>query len=335
MTAFASETASQSASSGRSAFPTMAGVYPLPPGLGRFPILRVEDFVDCMPQLWRDVGGVFIPMYQREALWISFSAASWKPMQSPCRSVVSTPSRENPTTPGCIRNRRIISCAQTSPGWMASTPGLAQSASLSRCRLEQVTPLNHSWERRRLAAFKSQSLSPSQEDFLISHRLSTRGPVPMSRLQATDLTMGLGAGGSIRQKIYRDPYGVETWEPQPQARICVHIVNSLQFERITGSKPPATPIDAKSYSESSLPWFDLYDETLDAVSPPSSLATAGTVAERDAELGTTCNDDSFEVPDSKILKLHGEGGAQPSPASPRASAHKSEKMKGESQWPED
>ena len=48
--------------------------------------------------------------------------------------------------------------------------------------------------------------------------------------------MGLGAGGSIRQKIYRDPYGVETWEPQPQARICVHIVNSLQFERITGSQ---------------------------------------------------------------------------------------------------
>ena len=25
------------------------------------------------------MGGVFIPMYQREALWISFSAASWKP----------------------------------------------------------------------------------------------------------------------------------------------------------------------------------------------------------------------------------------------------------------
>ena len=30
--------------------------------------------------------------------------------------------------------------------------------------------------------------------------------------------MGLGAGGSIKQKIYRDPYGVEAWEPQPQAR---------------------------------------------------------------------------------------------------------------------
>ena len=61
--------------------------------------------------------------------------------------------------------------------------------------------------------------------------------------------MGLGAGGSIRQKIYRDPYGLEVWEQQPQARICVHIVNSLQFEQITGRRPPPTPINAKSYSE--------------------------------------------------------------------------------------
>ena len=136
--------------------------------------------------------------------------------------------------------------------------------------------------------------------------------------------MGLGAGGSIKQKIYRDPYGIDTWEPQSQARVCVHIVNSLQFEHLTGSTPPPTPIDAKAYSESSLPWFDLYDEALDAVSPPASLATAKRVAARDAELGQSSNDGSFEVANSKILKLHGEGGAQSSPGSPRASARKSE-----------
>jgi hypothetical protein len=162
----------------------------------------------------------------------------------------------------------------------------------------------------------------------------TRDPAPLSRLQESEFRMGLGAGGSIRQKIYRDPYGVEAWEPQPQARICVHIVNSSQFEHITGSKPPPTPIDAKLYGESGLPWFDLYDETLEAVAPPSTLATARTVAERDAELGNTRSEESFEVPDSRILKLHGEGGAQPSPVSPRASARKSEKMKGERRWPE-
>ena len=31
-------------------------LYPLPPGFGRFPILRVEDFQDRVPQLWREAG---------------------------------------------------------------------------------------------------------------------------------------------------------------------------------------------------------------------------------------------------------------------------------------
>ena len=47
--------------------------YPLPPGLGRFPVEHVDDFADKLPVPWRAHGGAFIPMYQSEALWINFS----------------------------------------------------------------------------------------------------------------------------------------------------------------------------------------------------------------------------------------------------------------------
>ena len=53
--------------------------YPLPPGLGSFPIRRVEDYVARVPSDWRAHGGVFLPMYQREAMWLSFRGRSWKP----------------------------------------------------------------------------------------------------------------------------------------------------------------------------------------------------------------------------------------------------------------
>jgi hypothetical protein len=53
--------------------------YPLPPGLGRFPIYRVADFAERLPPEWWERGGVFIPMYQREALWLAFRAVPWKP----------------------------------------------------------------------------------------------------------------------------------------------------------------------------------------------------------------------------------------------------------------
>jgi len=44
----------------------------LPPSLGRFPIKRIENYRDRVPVAWRDHGGIFFPMWQREAMWLSF-----------------------------------------------------------------------------------------------------------------------------------------------------------------------------------------------------------------------------------------------------------------------
>ena len=54
-------------------------IYPLPPGLGLFPVHRVEDFLTHGTDRMKEYGGFFIPMYQREALWLGFGAAEWKP----------------------------------------------------------------------------------------------------------------------------------------------------------------------------------------------------------------------------------------------------------------
>ena len=53
--------------------------YPLPPGLGEYPVKSVADFETCVPEAWRGSPGVFIPMYQKEAMWLAFDAASWRP----------------------------------------------------------------------------------------------------------------------------------------------------------------------------------------------------------------------------------------------------------------
>src|SRR5215831_9218707 len=47
--------------------------YPLPPGLGAFPLRHVEDFTDRVPESWRERAGVMMPLYQAEAMWISFT----------------------------------------------------------------------------------------------------------------------------------------------------------------------------------------------------------------------------------------------------------------------
>ena len=49
--------------------------YGLPPGLGRFPVRHVDDHRDTSPESWGGHGGVFLPMYQAEAMWLNFDTA--------------------------------------------------------------------------------------------------------------------------------------------------------------------------------------------------------------------------------------------------------------------
>lgn len=48
--------------------------YPLPPGLGQFPLRHVEDFKGKVPARWSKRGGLLLPMYQSEAMWLQFAA---------------------------------------------------------------------------------------------------------------------------------------------------------------------------------------------------------------------------------------------------------------------
>ncbi|KAF4417503.1 integral membrane [Fusarium acutatum] len=46
----------------------------LPPSLGEFPLFKTDDYADKLPASMAEKGGIFIPMYQREALWIDFES---------------------------------------------------------------------------------------------------------------------------------------------------------------------------------------------------------------------------------------------------------------------
>src|SRR5215204_443191 len=46
--------------------------YLLPPGLGSFPLRHVDDFARRIPADWLKRGGVLLPMWQSEALWLLF-----------------------------------------------------------------------------------------------------------------------------------------------------------------------------------------------------------------------------------------------------------------------
>ncbi|EEU47156.1 uncharacterized protein NECHADRAFT_77334 [Fusarium vanettenii 77-13-4] len=46
----------------------------LPPSLGQFPLFNVGEYAAKLPSVMAQKGGLFFPMFQREAMWIGFSS---------------------------------------------------------------------------------------------------------------------------------------------------------------------------------------------------------------------------------------------------------------------
>ena len=59
--------------------------YPLPPGLGEFPLRHLDDFARRLPVEWLRRGGLIMPMHQAEAMWIDFSGGDY-----PCAVKIAT-----------------------------------------------------------------------------------------------------------------------------------------------------------------------------------------------------------------------------------------------------
>jgi hypothetical protein len=285
--------------------PDDGNTYPLPPGLGTFPLFRVDDYRDRLPPEISERGGVFVPMYQREALWLGFHGAPWKPnavLVAAGGINVLSGEADSARLSGNPQNYLVcpdqpwldgIHTAQGSVRQFVAMPlGLGYTVEASLTGAETRGGI-------RLTVFEPKpgrfpDSPPPRHD---------EGPVRMAGLGMGG-RMGLGAGGAIRQKIYPDAYGLDTWDATNSGEVLVHLVDSARFQEITGIAPPGTPIDAKTYTDHGLPWLDLYDETRGDIAPAEEFLKVKTVSARDAELGeATTGEDRFAVPESQIRKI--------------------------------
>lgn len=312
--------------------------YPLPPGFGTFPVKRVLDYKTKVPASWVKTSGVFIPMYQREALWLSFLPRPWRPnavkvAAGKINAVSGRPwsqKLEPPFTPtgfrGVIREPDPEQDYLTVPPqpWLdgfntgrgtvrqfvAMPLGMGYTAEGQLTGKEEHGGIQIIVFEPRQGHFPDQPPSPRQ-GVRGSYPPSLTGsafPAPMSSpssatgmapfgapAQQKSRAMGLGAGGTMDQKIYPDQHGIDTWDEDNFGRVFVHIVNSMMWREITGEEPPPTPVTARTYAESGYPWFKLYDEEKGDVSPSPALANVKSVAEMDAQRGFVGLDDNAPV----------------------------------------
>lgn len=282
--------------------------YPLPPGLGAFPLLKVEDYRDSLPQHMLKQGGVFIPMYQREALWLGFRAAAWKPnaikvMLGGINAITGT---SEPPGTLCRLPQNYMVCPPQP--WL---DGINCGAESVRQFVAMPLGLGYTVEA---AISHSETLGGIQVIVFAAKpgKFPDRPPEPAgpfsgktARPQANP-ALGIAAGGYMRQKIYPDPHPPDVWDASNYGCIFIHIVNSELYREITGLDPPATPIDAKTYTDSGLPWFDLYDEELGDVPASEILEEVKPITGQDKDKGITTAGESITITEKQIKKLRPE-----------------------------
>ncbi len=281
--------------------------YPLPPGLGRFPVHSVAHFADRVPQAWQGENALFIPMYQREALWLGFDGAVWKP-----NAVKIGVGRVN-----AITGEEWDKGLNAEPQNYIVTPlqpwldGIKVGEGIIRQFVAMPLGLGYTIEaqvsgKEEFGGIQVIVYEPKPGRFPEHAPPEQKGRPGGKPQRGMISTMGLGAGGQMKQKIYPDPYGVDSWDSDNFGSVIAYIVNTDQYREITGLEPPPSPINAKTYTEFGLPWFDLYDEEMGDIAASEKLKRIRSIRDLDQEkcVSMQQGEESINFKESTIRKLH-------------------------------
>ncbi len=248
--------------------------HPLPPGLGSFPLQHVDDFADDISERWLTHGGVMLPMYQSEAMWLNFSARGngfpypvavkiatgkinavtgeeWENgLHADPQDYVVVP--EQPWLDGYCVEKGIIR------QFVAMPLGAGYTAE------EQITG---EAEHGGIQVIAYPMRREAYEEHRKKWKVEGWGPNVMGQMclgsiqeDAAMYDMGLAPGGRMRQEIYDDPYEFNEWDTENASRCFVHIANSMVWRSITGKNPPTTPPTSREYTKAGLPWFEYYSD---------------------------------------------------------------------------
>jgi len=322
----------------------------LPPSLGTFPVRLVDDFKDKVPADWIEHGGIFLPMHQREALWLSFhgsvgaikvaagkiNAVSGKPWDPALKAGGKREGDEQDYMVG-PSPQPWLDGFNSGDGVIKQFVGMALGQGYTvegqvtgeekfgGIQLLVVPPKDEHRKRvnpprprggliasglhpNHLAEEKTSGgvITPDSSEVYFSSAIDPSMARSVSRRELCSSSVrrrastkgaqiGLAAGGSMKQKIYPDPFGLEVWDQAKSGRLYVHIINAEMYQEITGIYPPEMPQDAQSYDGA---WFDLNDGQMGDVAASETLSGVKTVAEKDKEHGFEGQQDDSKVDES-------------------------------------
>ena len=273
--------------------------YPLPAGLGHFPLAHVADHTDRVPEAWARHGGIMLPMWRTEAMWLDFHsdypwaikvaagkrcAITGKPftmdLHDDPQDYLVVPSQ--PWLDGFAveadQIRQFV--AMTLGAGYTVEEQLSGKAEWGGIQIVAYPMYADRWEKILEQRRREHARRNEAGELGLAMRLSVSAlEMPMAAAAAPD--MGMAAGGLMRQKVHADKYGIDAWDTTARERLFVHLCDAQVWRVVTGSDAPTVPPTAAEYEAQGIPWFDLPEagsgvgggDGLSQVKPISEIAT--------------------------------------------------------------
>ncbi len=252
--------------------PDTVRTYDLPPGLGAFPLRHADDHADRLPGQAAARGGVILPIWQAEAMWLNFTnqgpgfdldfpvavkvaagkinavtGEAWRPglHRVPQDYMVSP---EQPWLDGFAVERGVVRqfvTMELGEGYSAEEQ-LTGQARWGGLHIVVVPLKARVWQERRRAWEEAQ-------DALCFRRQKAPSPCMLP-----SATMGLAPGGRMRQAIHPDPFDLDDWDMAQADRVFVTLLHAKDWKSVTGEAAPNHPPTAEDYAQAGLPWFAFY-----------------------------------------------------------------------------
>jgi hypothetical protein len=290
--------------------------YPLPPGLGSFPLYHIDDHARGVPEKWLQRGGVLLPMWQAEALWLNFRSVYIENRETeyPFALKVATGKISAITgegwRPGLSRNPQDYLVVPKQP-WL---DGYCVEKGIIRQFVGMPLGEGYSVEEQlsgdaefggiQIEVFPMRAEVFEKRYPIVSSDKWSRIAFAGTRCcEVRDVGMGLAPGGRMRQEIYTDPFSIHDWDTEHRSRCFIHLVNSSTWHAITGQAPPSKPPTAKDYTRAGYPWFDYYAAEAKALEGSKKLAGVKSVKEKADERETSVLSGNESVVVTNVVNL--------------------------------
>ena len=296
---------------------------------GRFPLYRVDDYMDSVPAAWNEHGGVFMPMYQSEAMWINLQCEFptgdyWEgplyryhyPMAVKLGAGTANALTGEEWAEELNDNQQDYAVTPYEPSFDGICVGKGVIHHFEKGVIQQFVPMplgkGYTAQEQLTEVAARRTLQVAVYPMKRS-KYEENGPdwldAPVPRVPTPEETakLELPPGDLNQRSIYEDQHGIDAWDTSICARLCVHVVNSVDFLKITGCKPPGKPWKREDYEMYEVPWEYRYGGDLKALYAARRFAARDSVKLKKGEGFLPDND---PVTPKVVRKLGGTMGRE-------------------------